>query len=190
MRILLLALALLVAGCTTETTRDRGVPPPGTGTTAPAPLPATPPAPPPARGPPTPAGSEVAFAPIEGCQSIRADEVYEVVNDEARWRALWAESCQPTTDGNGTSQAEPPAVDFGASSVVAAFWGQKDTGGYGIRILRITATTGGATADVERASPGPTCATTQVITYPAALVRTEAEVAQAEFRFQDQVVGC
>lgn len=196
MRILLLALALLVAGCTTETSRGPTdgsippVPPPGEDETQPVQPPASPPAPPPTQPTPPPGGGEVGFTAMEGCESTRAEELYEVVNDEARWRELWAESCQSTLDAPGAPNGTAPAVDFGTQSVVAAFWGQKNTAGYAVEILRIADSARGATVEVDRASPGATCATAQVLTYPAALVRTDTKLAQAEFAFQDRVHEC
>lgn len=170
MRPAFLALALLLAGCTGPggTSPYDGGSPPGT----------TPPGPGPQEGP-------VTFERFEGCTSVQEQEQYVVVSSQAQWEALWLDAC-----AEGQGGQPPPDVDFAQRSLVAAFWGQKQTGGFAVSVQAITVRAADTQVEVERVTPGPTCAVTSVLTYPADLVLAPKLAKPPTWTFHDRVEEC
>ncbi|HEV8361402.1 MAG TPA: protease complex subunit PrcB family protein [Candidatus Thermoplasmatota archaeon] len=166
MRLLMLAMAaLLLAGCT---------------------------------NPQTTAGPSVdralSFERIEGCSGQQAAEKYVVARTQAEWDRLWAESCQgegaDIAVGEPNPSAPAPTIDFARQHVVAAFWGEKNTGGYGIQVLNITEKDDHVGILVQRGTAGPNCMTIEVLTYPSDLVASERFTKAERFVFEDVVKDC
>ena len=109
----------------------------------------------------------------------------QVVRTEARWQALWAEVFSPY-------QPQPPAaaVDFGREIVVFAAMGGRATGGYGITVDSVTASTGTLDVYVTERSPGGSCATTQALTAPVDAVALPSEGRAVRFHDTQVVHNC
>jgi hypothetical protein len=92
-----------------------------------------------------------------------------------QWRNAWT-----TAHSGEIPQPELPVVDFGRHMVLAAFMGQKPTGGFEVRITRVTrAADGSVVAHVRETSPPPGAMVTKVITSPyhfVVVARTAGEV--------------
>lgn len=125
------------------------------------------------------------FSPMEDCASRQATELSVVVNDRAGFEELWRTSC------TGGVEPPPPApfVDFARSSVVASFWGEKRTGGFGVQVADITEKGDQVTITVDRRAPSRDCNVAQVVSYPAALVVSDKVTKRATFTFHDSE-GC
>lgn len=138
-----------------------------------------------------PSGSSApSVGPVPGCFSQRATELYEVIRDQAAWVRRWQESCQANSEGGAPPQTPPaPAVDWERQAIIAAFWGQKSSGGYTIELRRVTQTATHDVFEVVRTAPGPGCGTAAVITHPG-LFYAERELKAVEFRFTDRVHTC
>ena len=97
-------------------------------------------------------------------------EAFQVIRDEAAWRAFWA----------GHDAAEPvPAVDF-ATEMVAAVVLQRNTGGWRVRLVDAREDGGRVVVGYAVTGPGPDDVVIQVLTQPwafAALPRREGPVA-------------
>lgn len=83
-----------------------------------------------------------------------------VARDAAAWQAVWADMM-----GNVVPVPEAPKVDFARHQVVAAFMGQRNTGGYSIKITRVEAGER-IVVHVKESSPPPDAMVTMALTAP------------------------
>jgi hypothetical protein len=95
-----------------------------------------------------------------------------VVRNADEWRALWKEHA-------GHSKA--PAVDFASAMIVAVFMGTKPTGGYAVEIAQIEQRDGEVVVTYRERRPGPDDITTQALTSPFHIVRTESRSGRVTF---------
>lgn len=155
-------LALLLSGCTGSHSGQQGTDVVGfpsetssTGATNSAPSSASePPASP--NGTTTPGTT----APMT-CRATPDDSTNShtmILRNESAFAPWYAAHC-------AWSGSAEPKVDFSNAMVLAYFWGQKPSGGYVVSLGPYDVGSGG-TVTVTRTSPGPSCATTSVITYP------------------------
>jgi hypothetical protein len=109
----------------------------------------------------------------------------QVVRTAEEWEASWAEL---------TAGYEPvpaaPAVDFGEEMLLVAAMGERTSGGYTIEVEAAALDGGTLRARLVETSPGPTCATTQAITCPAAAVRVPRHVGAVAFETDEVVLDC
>lgn len=90
----------------------------------------------------------------------------------AEWAALWKEHA---------GESKPPAVDFSKAMVIGVFAGMRPTGGHAIEITQIEARDGEVVVTYRERRPGPDDITTQALTYPFHLVRTEQRSGKVTF---------
>jgi hypothetical protein len=114
------------------------------------------------------------------------DSARLVIADSATWAAIWAQvyaGLQP--------RPALPAVDFRTQRVLLAALGQRNSGGYDIRIDSVVRFTLGSVAYVTTTAPGRACVTTQAFTQPVDLVRVAPPpVAPVVFAQQAVVRAC
>ncbi|HEV3485198.1 MAG TPA: protease complex subunit PrcB family protein [Vicinamibacterales bacterium] len=96
-----------------------------------------------------------------------------VVRTAADWAELWKEH---------TGTANPPAVDFTRTMVVAVFAGMRPSGGYAVEITQIEKTDAAIVVTYRERKPGPDDITTQALTFPFHIVRTDAHAGDVTFR--------
>jgi len=89
----------------------------------------------------------------------------EVITTQAEWEALWDEIQAPVNP-----KPAVPAIDFGSRMVVFASMGERSTGGYSISVLSAAEESGALYVEVEEATPGIACITTDVVSTPAVAV--------------------
>lgn len=94
-----------------------------------------------------------------------------IIGDQDAWAEFWQEHANRTTDENAS--ATPPEVDFDEWFVLYAYAGQKTTGGHQINVTNVSMENGSYNVTLLERSPGVTCITTQVLTYPYHIVRIE-----------------
>lgn len=83
----------------------------------------------------------------------------------AEWEALWARHASPFDP-----PPAPPPVDFGRSSVVALFAGQRPTGGYSLRITEAELQGESLRVAALELRPAPGTPVTQSLTQPYHMV--------------------
>lgn len=118
-----------------------------------------------------PSGSvEVTASPIviDGSYSGIETSLRSLVRSEGEWRDLWA---QLATDRIPRPTA--PVIDFSERVVVVAAMGTRPTGGYAIRIDRVSYAGDTLWVEVTSVTPGAGCMTTQALTAPVAAVSVE-----------------
>ncbi len=134
------------------------------------------------------AASVILFETIEGARSafsLIPDRRRLVIRDVAAWRSFWRELY-----ANVAPPPEPPDVDFGREMVIAATMGQRPSGGYAIDIEDIFEDSGTLFPVVMETSPGPLCATTQVITAPAVAVLVRRTTSSVSFVEKTGTIDC
>ena len=91
-----------------------------------------------------------------------------LIDDDAAWAQAW-------TTLNVSRVVSPPAprpaVDFAHYSVIIAAQGSHGTGGFGIEVTRLAASSDFLYAEVTSTSPGARCFTTQAFTEPVDVIR-------------------
>ncbi len=122
---------------------------------------------------------EVSYDEVEEAKSFLSgitDRRRLVIEDPEAWSQFWAE-----LQSMVVPKPDPPAVDFSTHVVVAATMGQRATGGYSIRIDRVSRL--GATTEVVvvETAPGVACLTTQALTAPATAITVARPVGDVEF---------
>ena len=96
-----------------------------------------------------------------------------VVRTAPEWTELWKEHAGSTN---------PPAVDFTKTMVLAVFAGMRPSGGYAVEITQIEKNDGPIVVTYRERKPGPDDITTQALTFPFHIVRTDAHAGEVSFR--------
>lgn len=94
-----------------------------------------------------------------------------VVRDAAAWHALWS--------AHAGASAQPPAVDFSTTMVVAVFAGERPNAGYAIEIVGVRQESSALAVMVNEIQPLPSAVAAQIIVTPfhiATLPRYSGEV--------------
>jgi hypothetical protein len=83
--------------------------------------------------------------------------------------------------GNQIPQPATPSVDFSRSRVVAFFWGQKPTGGYGVQYVSSQLSGSTLRVTLRLVSPAPGAILTQALTSPFVLLEVPGRFSRVEF---------
>lgn len=144
-------------------------------------------------GPPPPGASEPAPPPAglrmreieRGASSGVSEALYVAVASEAEWRALWERHVS-----NRLPAPEPPEVDFREERVLAAFMGERRTGGYAVQIHSVRVEGGELVACVLLHEPPPDGATTDALTQPHHVVAVSGADEPVRFDARRATAGC
>jgi PrcB C-terminal len=109
----------------------------------------------------------------------------EVIRSDADWRIAWAKlfACRGPAP-------ELPVLDFSREMVLVAALGQRNTGGFAVRIDGATVSDGVLRVQVVETRPGPGCVTTQALTYPVAIARVPRHDREVQFVERVDVADC
>jgi protease stability complex PrcB-like protein len=107
------------------------------------------------------------------------------VRDGEAWQSIWSQIHR-----NVTPVPPLPAIDFAVDMVVVAAVGAQSTSGYSVTITGASESNGVVTIDAESASPGSTCVTLPVVTYPTDLARLSRREGAVQFRITPRVSVC
>lgn len=117
--------------------------------------------------------------------SSHEDSARLVIHDKAAWEDLWARM----TSNHGPRRPAP-AVDFSREMLIAVAMGTRSSGGFGIRVTEVNASSAELTATVVSTSPGPTCGTTAALTAPMDVVRVPRSSLPVRFVERSAVTNC
>jgi hypothetical protein len=109
-----------------------------------------------------------------------------VITDATAWTRFWA-SLAP--DPNATANAAP-SVDFSHDMVIAAVSPVRPSGGYSVKIEKVTQYADRIEAEVVERSPGPNCIVTGVITRPFDAVQVPRSAKPVRFVERTAVNTC
>lgn len=126
---------------------------------------------------------DAAFAVVRFYSGLEARQRL-VIRDAAEWERVWGEMTERFGD-----PPPAPTVDFAQSMLLVAAMGQRNSGGFSIRIDSVRIANGVARAVVTERSPGNDCVVTGALTQPtdAVLVPRAAQVVWVE---RSEVVPC
>jgi hypothetical protein len=122
-----------------------------------------------------------ATTPISGIRERRR----EVIADAAEWAALWDEM-----QSRVMPKPPVPEIDFGTRMVVFASMGERTSGGYMISVLEAAQEDDVLYVEVEEATPGIECITTDVISTPAVAVSVPRTAATVMFVDREIAYPC
>lgn len=121
----------------------------------------------------------------QGGSSGVISQRFEVIRDAASLAALWREH---------TAMEEPPPalpqIDFERDMVIAAFLGQRTSGGVALRIGKLSNVGGALTAHLDLTSPGAGCITTQALSQPYHMVVTRRQEHAVGFQVHAITTDC
>ena len=114
-----------------------------------------------------------------------ADSAHLVIADARSWAVTWAQlyACL-------RPQPALPAVDFRTERVVLVALGERNSGGYDIRIDSVVRFQRGRVTYVTATAPGHRCFTTQALTQPVDLIRLARDVGPMAFQQRAVVRDC
>lgn len=108
-----------------------------------------------------------------------------VIADSQSWASTW-----DRVYAGRRPQPSLPSVDFRTERVLLAALGQRNSGGYDIRIDSVARFERGSVTYVTTTSPGNRCATTQALTQPVDLMRISPVVGPMRFQQRAVVRDC
>lgn len=91
----------------------------------------------------------------------REEEAFEVIKDEASLKTLY----------QSINNEDLPKIDFTKQRVVAVFLGQRNSGGYAIKIKNVTEKANKIYVEIEKISPKPGEGVTMAITNPYSVAK-------------------
>lgn len=122
-------------------------------------------------------GEEVSFRTLaQGGSSGITQATNRVIKTQGDWEKLWQRH-----QGNVDPAAKVPVVDFDKEMVLAAALGQKRTGGFAIKIVRVESTATGLKVFLAQRTPGPGSLVIQALTAPFHFVAVPKKDGKAEF---------
>ena len=122
---------------------------------------------------------DLPFKTIEqGSQSGISDRKFVTVSTDADWSDLWRKHT-----ANILPAPVRAKVDFAKEMVIAAFSGQRNSGGYTIKIERIESTPRETIVRIKESSPPPGSINTMAITQPFKIVRVSKNGIAQKVRF-------
>ncbi len=134
---------------------------------------------------PVPAPASAEFTRIMTQQTSAFDESAElVIRDRPALESAWARVF------NQVQSNPPPAVDFGREMVILVALGNRNSGGYTIRVDAVNRSSDGAVVRYVATSPGPGCMTMQSMTSPVDVVRAPRIPGTIRFQRRDIVQTC
>ncbi|HJY63227.1 MAG TPA: protease complex subunit PrcB family protein [Ignavibacteria bacterium] len=113
------------------------------------------------------------------------EKKYVIIKNESDYKKLWDEFYKDLDQ-----LPIIPEVDFTKHSVIAVFMGVKNTGGFDIKIDKITSSGSKLTVSVIETSPGVNCMVTDAITKPSDFVKIDKTDKEAEFKVTSIITDC
>ncbi|MEM6800309.1 MAG: protease complex subunit PrcB family protein [Bacteroidota bacterium] len=109
-----------------------------------------------------------------------------LIDNTSDWAEFWSKAYSTQTP-----KPELPEIDFSNKVVLAACMGSRNSGGYGIEILKTTMEGETVYVDVVQVSPGINCLSTMAIIYPYHVIELEkGSIKKAIFHVEERVNDC
>lgn len=118
----------------------------------------------------------------QGTHSGIAAQRFATVRDQPALRALWRE--------HGKGAAPPPEVDFDKERVVAAFAGQKSTGGYQLNFVGLGQGKKRVEVGLSLTQPAPDCLVAQTPTQPYVILKIPRTSKTVGFQLALKTFSC
>lgn len=114
----------------------------------------------------------------QGSQSAYTNEGASafIASNQSQLQSIWR-----LATGNQIPQPATPSVDFNLNRVVAFFWGQKPTGGYGVQYISSQLSGSTLRVTLRLVSPAPGAILTQALTSPFVMLEVPGRFTRVEF---------
>ncbi len=99
---------------------------------------------------------------------------YYIITNETSWSEIWN-----NIYAHDLQKAYEPKIDFNNKTLIIAYLGLKNTGGYSITISKVVETTDKVKVYVEKTSPGQVA--TQAVTAPVHVIELQLPKKPTEF---------
>jgi hypothetical protein len=120
-----------------------------------------------------------------GYYSGFVDAANLVIADSQSWAVAWAQ-----INGSLRPQPDLPVVDFRTEQVLVVALGNRNSGGYDIRVDSVVHFQRGSGTYVTAAAPGDRCFTTGALTQPVDVIRLSPRVERIAFEQRAVVRDC
>lgn len=131
------------------------------------------------RGPAIPEELPVTLL-AQGQQSQQLEQRFEWITDSDTFILHW----------QALHSGQAPAVDFQQDGVIAVYMGEQSTGGYAIRVERVSHRDAELLVEVALLAPGQGCLTTQAFTQPYQLTLVPQVAQRAVFTTRTVALPC
>ena len=112
-------------------------------------------------------------------------EQTQVVRDQSTWQSLWQETYRILVP-----IPPVPSVDFAQHMVLAAFWGEKTSGGYNMTIEKIIDEPENRRVTLIRNKPGKNCLRTMAMSQPFYWALAPASALPVTWNVEDRLLDC
>lgn len=107
-----------------------------------------------------------------------------IINDQTTWVSVWGEIA-------GNNPFNPlPQVNFGNTTLIAAFAGTEPSAGYAVNVTSITKTSTHVEVQITLVVPGQNCIEAEMLTSPYHIVIVPKISLPVEFRTQTSTTSC
>jgi hypothetical protein len=108
-----------------------------------------------------------------------------LINDEKAYNKLWED-----VYANLDQMPRIPEVDLKKFTVIAVFMGAQKSGGFDIKVSKVTNLNDKLVIDVNTTAPGVNCMVTDAITKPYEIVKIPKTDLGHEFKFTKEIKDC
>lgn len=129
--------------------------------------------------------NEIVIELAAGSNSGFESATKKVITDQDEFTHVWEEAYR-----NFLNRPKPPKVDFNEYQIVLVAMGMKTSGGYSIKIESINNTSGNYLVNVLETSPGKSCVTTEVVTFPFQLIQVKKAEGKTLFKVSEKIINC
>ena len=112
-------------------------------------------------------------------------KVNRVISNQNDFNEVWDKAFSNFTDKEKT-----PEIDFKNKLILLVTMGQKNSGGYTIKIDQLTETQDNITVTILETSPGKSCVTSEVLTFPYQIVEIDKTTKKLVFETKEKVYDC
>ena len=130
--------------------------------------------------------SKVTFIELKsGHNSGFSQAVTKVIKSQEEFNEVWT-----VLFANYMKKDETPEVDFENNVLVLVAAGEKNSGGYNIKVSKAVSMANKTHVTIIASGPGKNCVTTEAITYPYQLVQFEKTGQEFVFDTMEKLIDC
>ena len=136
----------------------------------------------------SPSMEKVVFTPIEiqsGDNGGFKTNTNLVISTQEEFLKIWDQAF-----AYYMNKETAPSIDFEKNVVLLVALGQKTSGGHTIKVSSVVETKDSTIVNILKTSPGKSCMTAEVITYPYQIVQIEKPIKNIQFSAIEKVIDC
>jgi len=137
----------------------------------------------------TPITSEPQIIPFvelsAGLNGDFSEKINKIITNQNEYNAAWTAAFSRFSD-----QPKPAQIDFKNKLILLVTMGEKNSGGYSIKIDSIVENEKTIVVTILETSPGKSCTTTSVMTYPYQMVELKSSTKEVVFKTIEKSFDC